>query len=167
MLCQPPGLTTPAALPPRRTGSPAASILPLPSSSRPVATPIVGGISIVGSSEEVLTTAGALQSSAGSGFVFEIDPPAGGAPASPATLPICLPVPDGSTFTVPGNQGETNRSDLLTARKHEPGYPLGLKHTDDRVAVGFLASAAGQVHGANLKADDPALLDQLFAAWPD
>ena len=47
------GDSTPAAPPPRRTGSAAARYLSLPSTSRADATPIVGAILMVGSSGEV------------------------------------------------------------------------------------------------------------------
>ncbi len=51
------GVTTPAEDPPRRVGSPAAMTRPCGRNSRPAATPIVGGIVIVGSSGEVLLIA--------------------------------------------------------------------------------------------------------------
>jgi hypothetical protein len=66
------------------------------------------------------------------------------------------PTPDDdSEFSTPGNQGEKNRMDLLTALEHELGHLLGYPHADSGLMGDALAA------GARLT---PADVDPLFAA---
>ena len=51
------------------------------------------------------------------------------------------PTPDeDSEFTMPGDQGEQNRMDLLTVLMHELGHLLGRDHDDDGVMAETLAT---------------------------
>jgi hypothetical protein len=59
-----------------------------------------------------------------------------------------------SEFTTPGNQGEQNRMDLLTALEHELGHLLGYPHGDSGLMGDALAA------GVRLTTAD---VDPLFA----
>ena len=55
---------------------------------------------------------------------------------------------DDSEFTTPGNQGEQNRMDLLSAVMHEMGHVLGLEHSDHDDDVMYETLAAGERHAS-------------------
>ncbi len=65
---------------------------------------------------------------------------------------------DDSEFTIPGNQGERNRIDLLTVLEHELGHLLGYDHTDAGLMSPTLATG--------LRETPTAVLDQVFATLP-
>ena len=62
---------------------------------------------------------------------------------------------DDSEFTIPGNQGEQHRLDLLTVLEHELGHLLGYDHTDSGLMADTLA--------AGIRETPTAVLDQVFA----
>ncbi|HMC63546.1 MAG TPA: hypothetical protein VKI65_01260, partial [Gemmataceae bacterium] len=64
---------------------------------------------------------------------------------------------DDSEFTMPGNQGEMNRIDLLTVLEHELGHILGYQHT----ATGLMNDTLA----AGIREMPTAVIDQFFAGF--
>ncbi len=65
-----------------------------------------------------------------------------------------------SEFTTPGDQGEQNRMDLLTALVHEIGHLLGQEHADDGVMIDTLVTGIRRMPGSEI--DWLTAVDLLF-----
>jgi hypothetical protein len=70
---------------------------------------------------------------------------------------------DDSEFTTPGNQGEQNPMDLLTALAHEIGHLLGQEHAEDGVMIDTLATEIRRVPSSTEVIDWSAIVDMLVA----
>ena len=68
-----------------------------------------------------------------------------------------------SEFTTPGDQGEQNRMDLLTALDHELGHLLGFDHEATGVMEDTLATGTRRVPSSASDLVDVAVLDWIFA----
>jgi hypothetical protein len=69
---------------------------------------------------------------------------------------------DDFEFTTPGDQGEQNRMDLLTAMAHELGHLLGYDHDTDGVMAETLSAGVRRVPGTAEAAEDMPVLDLYF-----
>ncbi len=70
---------------------------------------------------------------------------------------------DDSEFTTPGDQGEQDAMDLLTALAHEIGHLLGQDHADDGVMAETLMAGTRRMPPVSTDADWLAAVDVLFA----
>jgi hypothetical protein len=68
---------------------------------------------------------------------------------------------DDSEFSTPGNQGEQNRMDLLTALMHEMGHVLGYEHEATGVMQDTLAAGVRESPNGS----QPALLPDDATEW--
>jgi DNA-binding beta-propeller fold protein YncE len=64
---------------------------------------------------------------------------------------------DDSEFTTPGDQGEQNRMDLLTALEHEVGHLLGREHEDTGVMIDTLTAGTRRTPSGGLNLFDPGI----------
>jgi len=81
---------------------------------------------------------------------------------------------DDAEFSLPGNQGEQNRMDLLTVVMHELGHLLGHDHDEDGVMAEALAAGVGRTtwehHNVSLadqvfRQRDDQQVDEWLGAW--
>jgi hypothetical protein len=70
---------------------------------------------------------------------------------------------DDSEFTMPGNQGEMNRMDLLTVLEHELDHMLGSEHTAPGVVPETVLPGSRCVPSSGSYMMDVAVLDWVFA----